>query len=556
VSGVRCQLQKWERGIGTGISVMALVGQCLCCGAADYAPKLRADLDTAIEAGKPLELPAGRFLLGTPADPKVRHVITLRTRERVAIRGVPGKTELIITDPRLALCRIMQTKSVEISGIVIDYETAPYAQGTVVGVDPAKLTFDLDIDEGFPLLDEPVFAHGADWGMTVDPQSASFLKDLTWNALWTGSWTHLHDRIFRLSLVEGSRHKAAIAGIEKDDRYCQLPSSGAPQLISSYLCASVKISDVTIHGSVGLAIVCGRSGSVTLQRIRLIPRDRTNRLIAGNRDGIHLSGCRGPILIEDCEMTKLGDDGININVHGFVVTKVLAPDNVEATLDHVSPEVGDRLQVTNREEGRLRGTAKIAEITPVGKQWLGRQRLGFRLDRPIPGISVGDCINDLDSGGEGFVIRRCKIYGLRRYGALVHGSGTIENNTFTDLYGYGIVANGHHFSPKPGHPKEGPMPYSLTIKDNVIERVARNKMYSRVQMHPGAIQVVGYRRRFKVAPKPIIHNVTITGNRIKDPPVNHVFLGAVSDATLSGPGLNDETVRVANCERIRVLSGK
>ena len=459
------------------VVVIAAVAGCLCCVAEDYAPKLRADLDAAIDAGKPLELPPGEFLLGTPANPKARHVISVRGKERVAIRGVSGKTELIITDPRLALCRIMQARAVEISGMVIDYQTAPYAQGTVVGVDADKLTFDLDIDEGFPLLNAPVFAHGTDWGMTVDPKSPAFLKDLTWNALWTGSWSHLRDRVFRLSLAQGSRHKAAIAGIEKGDRYCQLPSSGAPQL---------------------------------------------------------------------------GDDGININVHGFTVTKVLAPDRVEATLDHVSPKVGDRLQVTNQEEGSLRGTAKIVEITPVGKQWLGKQRLVFHLDKPIPGISVGDCFNDLESGGEGFVIRRCKIYGLRRYGVLVHGSGTIENNTFTDLYGYGIVANGHHFSPKPGHPKEGPMPYNLAIKDNVIERVARNRMYSRAHMHPGAIQVVAYMKGLKVAPKPIIHNVTITGNSIKDPPVHHIFLGAVSDATLSGPGLNSKTVRQINCERIQI----
>lgn len=64
----------------------------------------------------------------------------------------------------------------------------------------------------------------------------------------------------------------------------------------------------------GLGIVGQFSENLTLQRLTCAPRQETGRTAAGFADFVHLSGCKGKILI--CNGTFCGSHDDVINIHG------------------------------------------------------------------------------------------------------------------------------------------------------------------------------------------------------------------------------------------------
>ena len=78
----------------------------------------------------------------------------------------------------------------------------------------------------------------------------------------------------------------------------------------------VLTQDVTIHGATGFAIVevDGDCGHV-YRRVRLIRRPGDDPLlIASNADGFHSNSCAKGALLEQCELSNMMDD--YVNVHG------------------------------------------------------------------------------------------------------------------------------------------------------------------------------------------------------------------------------------------------
>ncbi|MFV0267268.1 MAG: hypothetical protein ACK5HT_09045 [Draconibacterium sp.] len=97
-----------------------------------------------------------------------------------------------------------------------------------------------------------------------------------------------------------------------------------------FVCHSknILLENVNVYHSAGLGILSQFSENLTFSNVNLVPNSETGRYFSGHDDGLHFSGCRGKILVDDCRFAGLMDDPIN--VHGIYVKiiKKLAPNKL------------------------------------------------------------------------------------------------------------------------------------------------------------------------------------------------------------------------------------
>ena len=88
-------------------------------------------------------------------------------------------------------------------------------------------------------------------------------------------------------------------------------------------CKDVSLLDITVYSAAGFMFVAfPRCENFRIERYRVECPKGSNRLMASNRDGIHLLGVAGTVTIKDCYFDGLGDDALNIHsTAGFVTEK-------------------------------------------------------------------------------------------------------------------------------------------------------------------------------------------------------------------------------------------
>lgn len=86
---------------------------------------------------------------------------------------------------------------------------------------------------------------------------------------------------------------------------------------------NTAIKNVTIHSAGGMGIVVlPRSENLILERFQIRPRADSVQLMAGNCDGVHITGLSGELIMKDCYFDGLGDDALNIHSTAATVTDI------------------------------------------------------------------------------------------------------------------------------------------------------------------------------------------------------------------------------------------
>ena len=138
-----------------------------------------------------------------------------------------------------------------------------------------------------------------------------------------------------------------------------------------------------------------------------------------------------------------------------------------------------------------------------------------------------DTLYNLDACGAGFQIRGNHMRGNRRYGCLLRaGGGVVENNTFEDTTGAGVVLTN-----EPDWP-EGPVPWGITIRGNRFLRGGTCLGYAD-SPHGAALSVRPTRLGHGLAEAESIRDVIIENNDFEDRAGTALFIGGASNVGVS-----------------------
>jgi hypothetical protein len=333
----------------------------------------------------------------------------------LTVRGAGAATRLVIADPTLGGFQFGSGRRVTLRDLVIDYDPVPFCQGTIQAVDVEQGSFDLEVAEDYPTPNAENFAKAQEpygkWGMIMDPATRR-IRAGTPDHYMTPRWEHRQGRVWRFfTAAEHYRHN--LRHMRVGDAYVHL-ARGYGSAVTAQGCDGVRIENVTIHASPGLAVgLVGNRGEILVRGLQVCFAPDSNRLITTNADGVHCQQNRSGPVIEDGHFEGMADDAINIYAPPNVLREIRSPTQwLVSSNCLILP--GDRLQVLDPRTGSLRGEVTAVETSIAERAFL------LTLDQPVPGAVAGndyrsaDTLYNVDACGAGFRIRRNHMHGNRR----------------------------------------------------------------------------------------------------------------------------------------------
>jgi hypothetical protein len=510
-------------------------------GKSDAADGIRAAIAAAKASRQPAEVlfEAGTYRVRPEAPRQVCFPIHQATN--LTVRGAGKSTRIIITDPASGGFGFGRCQRVSVRDLLLDYDPVPFCQGTIRAVDTRAGSFDLEVDPGYPTPDADNFLKAIEpygkWGMIMD-RGTRRIRSGTPDHFMTPRWEHREGRVWRFFTAD-EHHRRNLASMQVGDAYVHL-ARGHGSAVFAQGCDGIRIENVTVHASPGLAVgLVGNHGEILVRALEVRFAPDTPRLLTTNADGVHGQQNRGGPVIEDCTFEGLADDAINLYAPPNVLREVRSP-----TQWLVSPGAlilpGDRLQVLEPRTGRLRGEVKV-----TGAQ-VQQRAIRIHLDGPLEGVVAGadhrtaDTLYNLDACGAGFAIRRNHMNGHRRYGCLLRaGGGVVEDNIFQDTTGAGVM-----LANEPDWP-EGPVPWDVTIRRNRFIGGGTCLGYAD-SPHGAALAVRPARLGHGLAEAQPVRDLVIEQNEFLDRAGTAIFLGGATNVMV-----RDNRIRASSETELR-----
>ena len=233
-------------------------------------------------------------------------------------------------------------KKIRVNNLIIDWDIPFSFQGDVVGVNKEENYFDLkpytkgfswELKKGkitFPNINNFSFSelgstlsHNKDtkaidygaWDMSLDPDYVEKMPN----------------GILRFH-VKGMKHFPRIGSVlqskgdKKGNRY-------APAFLTRNS-KDIVFDKVVIHHALGMGFLFERSEDIKIINSGVYIREGSDRMISATADATHFANCKGDILIENCRIEGMYDDGTNVHGTYVVVDKIIDSKTVRVGLKH------------------------------------------------------------------------------------------------------------------------------------------------------------------------------------------------------------------------------
>ncbi|RLD83756.1 MAG: right-handed parallel beta-helix repeat-containing protein, partial [Bacteroidetes bacterium] len=160
---------------------------------------------------------------------------------------------------------------------------------------------------------------------------------------------------------------------------------------------NVVLQNVQMHYMHGMGIINQFNENVTLDKVIVKPRKETGRKIAAFADCFHFSGCKGQIIIENCETGGGHDDPVNVHGTHLKITKRVSDDKINIRFMHGQTYGldaffrGDTLDFVHAKSLQIYGTAQVKEVKKINDR-----DLQLTLTNTIPkGFQIGDVVENI-----------------------------------------------------------------------------------------------------------------------------------------------------------------
>jgi hypothetical protein len=371
--------------------------------------------------------------------------------------------------------QVVDSERITLSGFTLDFLELPFTQVRIAQVQPEARTMRFEPLPGF--------------------RSVTDFNDIRSS---NGSFPELHGIVFRDGTVVGDTGRISLdrpvradtATVEAEG-YWSDPATLARYLPGDTLVIfgrgtagtairvdggrEVAFEDVDVYASNSIAVLFVRVTAARLDRMRVIPRPGTDRLISANADGLNLTLVQAGSVIRDSEVRRTLDDGIAVNSTFLAVVRE-AP---------AASRLVVRRQATTRFENGLDVAilnSTTAEEVPGGR--IVSQSPAY--DAPL--VAGGAVTLEFDRA----LSASRADYGMVLSTSAQRGEGTlVENNLVEDV----LFARGIYLAGAVG----------ITVRGNTVRRTASAGIVAWQALQIGAFAT------------PPVRDIQILGNTVIQP---------------------------------------
>ncbi|MGN0832110.1 MAG: FAD-dependent oxidoreductase [Kiritimatiellia bacterium] len=250
-------------------------------------------------------LPAGEIVLRRP--------VVMRGRKGVTIRGRPGTVVKLHFSPwsRQLECPgafvFDRCEKIHVEQMVFTTDHPVNASGRVVAIHPESASYDVRIDDQFPITGAEQF-RGLD---TFDEEGMPDYAIETYNDSGNPiDYTVIGHQLVRVQGPSAARVKRLHIGHRVLYRYVIYGSA----VFSVEGCRDMTFRDIEVGRCASFGMrVTPHSHNLTLERFNVRSPAGDRALFSANADGVHILGLSGKLTMRDCHFKGLGDDALNIH---------------------------------------------------------------------------------------------------------------------------------------------------------------------------------------------------------------------------------------------------
>ncbi len=217
-------------------------------------------------------------------------------------------------DARTAIS-FYKSKNLTVKNFKIDYDKPIFVQGTISYIASSGSELLMTMDAGYEAAYD-IIGNGGKWrAIAFDPTTHDLKPQVHGMSMYFyfdnktagGDYILSYSGFYGVSLQN--------SGLEVGDRIAIMPRVGDGRALKVELNDGFRMENVEIYAAPFVAVAANlNQGHLEFSNVNIIRRPGTDRLLAGNADGINCaSSAQGP-LIEDCTLSYLGDDCINTHV--------------------------------------------------------------------------------------------------------------------------------------------------------------------------------------------------------------------------------------------------
>ena len=293
---------------------------------------------------------------------------------------------------------------------------------------------------------------------------------------------------------------------------------------------NIKLENINVYHTSGLGILSQYCENIEMRKVNMIPNPEKNRYLSGHDDGLHFMGCKGEIIIDDCDAQGLMDDLINIHGTCVPVLNRINDSILKCSYAHdmslglIWAKPGDSVGFIDKKTMQTVGKGTIKQFTQIDSK-----SFSLTFNDKIPNaISDVYSLENL-SWTPNVTITNCFVGSNRARGYLISTPGKvrIENNIFETSGSAILIAGDANYWYESGSVKD------IIIKNNVFRSPCNSSSY---QFCKAVITI------FPEIPNadpsnPYHKNIRIENNRFN--PSDYPILYAKS---VDGLSFNDNTI--------------
>lgn len=323
-------------------------------------------------------------------------------------------------------------ENIRIQNVSVDYERPGMSEFTLLDVSPTEVLASIHPDSRFSIIDGTLEWYGERW------LTRNFHAVLVDSAL--GLFTYSDWAPFRASAAEvvaplTVKFVGDFSGFKGQQGEIVTIRDRYRDYVGALVTYSKNISLDHVHMKYmhGLGIISQFSENLSYRHVTIAPDPASGRVIASSADGMQFSGCKGNILVENCQFNGMHDDAINVHGTHLKVVDITSPKSIKVSFMHGQTyginafRGGDSVAFVHPATLQAYGDGVVAKAVAVSER-----EIQLELTEALPaGMVMGDVLENTTWTPQ-VTVRGSRIAGTNTRGVLVttRRKVLIEHNTF------------------------------------------------------------------------------------------------------------------------------
>lgn len=384
---------------------------------------------------------------------------------------VEGNGSQFIFHGKMITWAIDKSSNIKMQNFSVDFERPSMSEITVSELHPSYIIATIHPDSRYTIVDGKVCFYGEGWVMNENLFAIqTSLEEGTnmytsWEPILNAKATEIAPNKLRLEYNYGETnykegHTITIRNHIRDHVGVFINQS-----------KNIQLENIALHYMHGLGVVSQFSENLTYNKVSITPS--RGRTIAAFADGMHFSGCKGLVKVENCQFRGLHDDPLNFHGTYLQITEVQSPTKLKVKFMHHQTYgfpaffEQDTVAFIYAKALQTKGRAVVKKAIRISDR-----EMELELSAPLPtGIGVNDCIENL-TWTPSLEVRNNRFEGTNTRGLLITTPRKVlvDGNHFyrTGMYAIQISGDAESWY-------ESGAVNDVTITNNIFEECGYNR---------------------------------------------------------------------------------